>query len=56
MFYEAEYMALKGLKNRCPVEEARWQSVQEERRRILKIEAKRNKRAGYTEEKKITEK
>ena len=48
-------MALKGLKNRSPVGKARWQSVREERRLILKTEAKRNKRARYTEEKKITE-
>ena len=55
MFSEAEYVDLKGVKNRSPVEETHWQSVREERRRLLKMEAKRIKRVGYSEEKKITE-
>lgn len=55
MYSEAEYEALKALKHRSPVEESRWQTVREERRRVLNNAAKRNKRTGYTEEQKISE-
>ena len=55
MYSEAEYVALKALKHRSTVEESRWQTVREERRRVLNNEAKRNKRTGYTEEQKISE-
>ena len=43
-------MTLKGLKKRSHEEETRWQSVREERRRLMKMEANRMKRAGYSEE------
>ena len=55
MYSEAEYVALKALKHRSTVEESRWQTVREERRRVLNNAAKRNKRTGYTEEQKISE-
>ena len=55
MYCESEYVALKALKHRSPVEESRWQNVREERRRVLNIEAKRSKRTGYSEEQKIKE-
>ena len=55
MYSEAEYMALKALKHRSLLEESRWQTVREERRRVLNNAAKRNKRTGYTEEQKISE-
>ena len=55
MYSEAEYEALKALKHRSLVEESRWQTVREERRRVLNNAAKRNKRTGYTEEQKISE-
>ena len=48
-------MMLKGLKKRSPEEETRWQSVREERRRLMKMEANRQKRAGYSEEQKNAE-
>ena len=55
MFTEAEYVALKALKNRSPEEETRWQTVREERRRVLNNESKRAMRAGSSEEQKIKE-
>ena len=55
MFSEAEYVALKGLKKRSPEEETRWKSVREERRRILKAEASKSRRAAFSEEKKDAE-
>ena len=55
MYSEAEYEGLKALKHRSPVEESRWQTVREERCRVLNNAAKRNKRTGYTEEQKISE-
>ena len=55
MFSEAEYVFLKGLKSHSPEEEARWQSVQQERRSIQQAEAKRLKRAAATEKEKVAE-
>ena len=55
MFSEADYVSLKGLKNRSPEEETRWQSVRKERRSIQQAEAKRMKRAAATEEEKDAE-
>ena len=52
MFSEADYVSLKGLKNRSPEEETLWQSVRKERRSIQQAEAKRMKRAAATEEEK----
>ena len=55
MFAEAEYVFLKGLKSRSPEEEARWQSVRQERRSLQQAEAKRLKRAAATEKEKDAE-
>ena len=49
-------MALRALKHLSLLEESRWQTVREERRRVLNNEAKRNKRTGFSEEQKISEK
>ena len=55
MFSEADYVSLKGLKNRSPEEETLWQSVRKERRSIQQAEAKRMKRAAATEQEKDAE-
>ena len=55
MFTEAEYVSLKGLKDRSPEEETRWQTVQQERRKIQQTEAMRIKRAAATEKEKDAE-
>ena len=55
MFTETEYLSLKGLKKRSPEEETRWQSVREERRRILKAEASKSMRTAFSDEKKDAE-
>ena len=52
---EAEYVFLKGLKNRSQEEETRWQTVRQQRRNILQADAKRMKRAAATEKEKDTE-
>ena len=55
MFTEAEYVSLKSLKSRSPVEETRWQTVRQERRKLQQAEAMRIKRAASTEKEKDAE-
>ena len=46
MYSEAEYLALKVIMKRTPEEQARPKDMQDERRRFLKAEAMRIKRAA----------
>ena len=55
MYSKAEYLALKVIMKRTPEEQARLKNMQEERRRFLKAEAMRIKRAGSTEQEKNNE-
>ena len=55
MYSEAEYLALKVIMKRTPEEQARLKKMQEERRRSLKAEAMRIKRAASSTEQRNNE-